>query len=150
MIFHPLDPTVAYVVNELDSSVSIFRWNDSSEQLVLVRVFSSIPSTFIGSNSGSEIELTHDGRFLFVSNRGHNSIARYALSPDHLELEVLGWTPVEGCTPRFIGLNLDEDELWVTAQDSDRVQRFNVQPGTGELSLSGSYAFPSPAFVAFV
>ena len=108
-----------------------------------------LPSTFFGTSSGAAIEISRDGRFLFVSNRGHDSIASFSVSADGLDLTPLGWTPVGGRTPRFIALNPEGTQLWVTAQDSSLVQRFAVNASSGRLTLRASTPFPAPAFVAF-
>ena len=141
-------PDRGFVINELDNTLATYRWDAARAALSPVHVVSTIPQHFFGPTSGAGITLSEDGRYLFVSNRGHDSIARFSISDTSDEPVLLGWTPV-GRTPRFIGVQPRANSLWVTAQDSDLVQVLRFDPATGDLGLDASMSFAAPTFVVF-
>ena len=120
--FHPARP-FAYVVNELDSTVTAYRYEAESGQLTPFQILSSLPDNFTGNSRASEIEVSPDGRFVHASNRGHDSIASFAINPENGRLASAGWQSSGGKTPRFFCLSPAGDTLFVANEDSDSIVR---------------------------
>lgn len=125
----------AYVINELNSTVSTFAWNESSGSLKLLGSVTTLPANFSGANTTAEVRVHPNGNFLYASNRGHDSISLFEIRPE-------GWlayrqsTPVEGQMPR--NFNLDPTGQWLISanQRSDNLVVFRVDPATGRLDLT--------------
>ena len=101
--FNPRLP-YAYVINELDSTVATFRFTGSGT-LEPLQIVPSIPATFTGDNTGAAIDVAPSGRFVYVSNRGHDSIGIFRVDESTGLLSPVAWEPTKGATPRFIGLD---------------------------------------------
>src|SRR6185503_8182599 len=101
-IFHPSLP-VLYVNNKLDSTVTAYRWRDG--QIEEIEIVGTLPDGVTGRNTTAEIGVAPDGRFLYVSNRGHDSIAVFAVAQDTGRLGFLGCEPTGGRRPRFFTLD---------------------------------------------
>lgn len=149
LVLHPTLTELAYLVNELDSTVAVLHWDVAAERLSSGEAMPTVPTGFRGQNSAAALDISADGRFVYVSNRGHDSVVGYATSASGQRLHRAGWTPVSR-TPRFLGLDPTGAELWVAAQGSHLIQRFDVSPVSGALTHVGSLAFPSPACITFV
>ncbi len=91
----------AYAVNELDSTVTAYRFEPEAGNLHPFRVVSALPDMFIGHSRAAEITVSSDGRFVYASNRGHDGIATLAVDPASRRLARVGWTNSLGRTPRF-------------------------------------------------
>lgn len=137
----------AWGVNELDNTLTAYRWDADAERLSPLWVCTTLPGDHIGASAGGGIATSRNGRQAYVSNRGHDSIATFDLAPG--QASARHWTPVGGRTPRFLGVDPLTGDLWVTAQDSDRVQRFTVDPASGLPRFAESIHFTAPACVVF-
>ncbi len=126
----------AHVVNELDSTVTTYRFDEELGTLEPIQVIPTIPTTFTGNNTGAEIAVTKSGRFVYASNRGHNSIAIFAVE-DSGVLSHVGWESTLGRTPRFIGFDPSETLLYTANQGSNNIVAFRVDQSTGALSPTG-------------
>lgn len=91
----------AYVVNQLDSTVTTYAYNRTSAQLTPLQILPTLPETFTGNSRAAEIEVDCSGRFVFASNRGHDSIAVFAVDPGTGLLHFAGADLSQGRTPRF-------------------------------------------------
>jgi 6-phosphogluconolactonase len=139
----------AYVVNELDSTVSTFSIGGDGK-LTLVDTISSLPDDFNGNNSGAEIEVHPSGKFVYSSNRGHNSIAIYSVGGNG-KLTLIGTAPTGGSTPRHFSLTPGGTGLLVANQDSDTIFGLQVNAQTGALTSVGKLAdIDAPQFVLAV
>ncbi len=134
--FHPT-LSCAYVVNELDSSVTTYAYDGSTGALKPLQILPSIPSTFTGDNTAAEIVVARSGRFVYASNRGHDSIAIFAADGRGM-LGSAAWVPTEGSTPRFFGFDPAETYLYAANQGSDSVVLFRVNSATGQLTSTGA------------
>lgn len=139
------DATTAWVVNELDNTLAAYRWNPEAETLSPLTVRSTLPDTVFGPSAAGGIATSADRRYLYVSNRGHDSVTTFAVRD--AEADWVGCTPV-GRTPRFVGTDPETGDLWVAAQGDDRVQRFQID-GAGLPVLAETIAFAAPACVVF-
>ena len=103
--FHPTRP-YAYVVNELDSTVTAYHWNSERGELKPFQIIpTTTPSTYTGDNTGAEIAVAPSGKFVYASNRGHDSIVIFAVDPASGMLAHVGWESVQGRKPRFFCLD---------------------------------------------
>jgi 6-phosphogluconolactonase len=134
-----------YVLNELDSSVTAFARERKTGALRELKTYSMLPEDFKGENTGADIHLTPDGRFLYCSNRGHDSIALFRVDARAGALTAVGHTPTTGKTPRNFAVDPTGRFLLVANQRSDNVVTFRIDPSTGALSPTGHAAeIPSP------
>ncbi|HVK89936.1 MAG TPA: lactonase family protein [Mycoplana sp.] len=147
--FHPSEAH-AYVVNELDSTVTAYRFDPEHGSLTPLQVVSTLPDTFVGLSRAAEIAVSKDGRFLYASNRGHDSIAVYSIDPASGLLVNIGWADSRGRTPRFFTLDPSGAWLFVANEDSDNVVTFRVDQQTGVLSHEGeAVRTGSPVCIVF-
>jgi len=147
--FHPTRP-FAYVINELDSTITVYAFDAENGALAPRQVHTTLPSSYTGNNTGAEIAVAPSGRFVYGSNRGHDSIAIFAVDQSTGVLTSVGWEPTQGKTPRFFGLDPTGTHLYAANQSSDTVVIFRVNQTTGKLSPTGeTIDVKSPVTIAF-
>jgi len=147
--FHPTKP-YAYVINELDSTITTYRFDPDRGTLSPLQVITTMPSSFTGNNSTAEIAVAPSGRFVYGSNRGHDSVAIFSVDETTGVLASVGWEPTQGKTPRFIGLDPSGTFLYAANQDSDTIVVFRVDGATGRLKATGRVvAVGSPSTMVF-
>jgi 6-phosphogluconolactonase len=147
--FHP-GGAVAYVVNELDSTVTAYRLDPGYGNLTPFQVVSVLPDTFVGHSRAAEIMVSKDGRFVYASNRGHDSIAIFSVDPASGRLTSIGFEKSHGRTPRFFTLDPSGAWMFVANEDSDGIVTFRVDQQTGLLSHEGEVARTgSPVCIVF-
>lgn len=140
----------AYVLNELGSSVTVHAYDPASGRLTPGRTASTLPGGFSGRNTCAEMQIAPSGRFLYASNRGHDSIAIFEIAPDG-DLKSIGHVPTGGATPRCFDLSPTADFLAAANQDSGTVALFKVDGSTGMLTPTGSVAsVGTPVCVRFL
>jgi 6-phosphogluconolactonase len=150
LAFHPRGRFV-YVLNELDSTVTALARDPARGTLSELQTLSALPAGFAGENTGADIHCTPDGRFLYCSNRGHDSIAGFSVDARAGTLRPLGHTPAEGETPRNFVIDLAGRFLLVANQKSDGIVTFRLDPRTGALRPAGQTArVPSPVCLKLV
>jgi 6-phosphogluconolactonase len=146
--FHPTLP-VLYVNSELDSTVTVFAWAEgraSERQLI-----STLAGGHAGHNTTAEIAASPCGRYLYVSNRGQDSIVQFVISPDSGSLTYVGTFPTGGRRPRFFTLGPDAGHLYAANQDSDEITVFHIDQGAGSLIPTGvRIEVGSPSAISFV
>ena len=142
----------AYVINELASTLAVMHYDGETGLLELVQTISTLPDRYEGpANTTAEVLVHPNGRFLYGSNRGSNTIAVFAIHPDDGQLEVVERVPTGGDWPRNFRLSPDGRFLLAANQRSDSVNVFSVEVGTGRLVPTGaSVAVPNPMCVRFV
>jgi 6-phosphogluconolactonase (cycloisomerase 2 family) len=128
--FHPTRP-FAYVVNELDSTLTAYQYDAATGALTAFQILSSLPDSFTGNSRASEIAISGDGRFVYASNRGSDSIGVFAADPQTGRLTALGWQPCGGKTPRFHAISPFDDSILVTNEESDSITRMPIDPKSG-------------------
>lgn len=137
MDFHPsLD--VAYAINELNSTISVFDFDSESGALTEKQVISTLPESFTGGNSTADIHVHPNGNFLYGSNRGHNSIVSYAIDGSSGEISMLNHTSTEGEIPRNFAISPVGNILYVANQNSRNITSFDLNEETGVLSFTGN------------
>ena len=130
LVFHPSEPIV-YVLGELNNTVQVLR--DHEFDFECVQTISTLPNEGIVS-SGGAIRISKDGRFVYASNRGHDSIVMYRVKDD-FTLELMDFISVEGQHPRDFALSLDEAHLVVGNRDTNNLTLFERDADTGLLTL---------------
>ena len=134
-----------YVLNELDSTVTAFARTQATGALRELKTYPMLPADFKGENTGADIHLTPDGRFLYCSNRGHDSIALFRVNARTGQLTHAGHTPTGGKTPRNFAVDPSGRFLLVANQKSDSIVTFRIDQKTGELTPTGhTTQVPSP------
>lgn len=131
--FHP-SQRFAYAVNELDSTVSAHRYSSETGALHPFQVVSALPDTFTGNSRASEIAVSSDGRFVYASNRGYDSVVVFSVDADNGRLTPGGWVFTGGKTPRFFALDPNGDFLFAANEDSDTIVPFAIDKGNGLLT----------------
>ena len=134
--FHPT-AKYAYVIDELDSTVTSYRYDAGRGHLDPFQVIPSVPDTFVGNNAGSEIAVAPSGKFVYGSNRGHDSIGIFAVDPTNGRLSPVGWESSQGKGPRFFALDPSGKFLYAANELSDTIVTFRVNQDTGKLSPTG-------------
>jgi 6-phosphogluconolactonase len=143
--FHPNRKWV-YVINELDSTVTAANWKDGS--LAEFQTIAALPAGFTGESWTAEVVVHPNGKFLYGSNRGHDSIAVFAIDGNG-KLTVIEHTPTRGETPRNFALDPTGQFLFAANQKSGNVQLFRVEK-TGRLTHTGeAVEVGSPVCVRF-
>ena len=148
MAFHP-DRQHAYVLSELASSVTVFDYDPVRTAFIWQQTISTLPPDFTGTNTTAEIRIHPSGRFLYNTNRGHNSVTMFEIEPDTGELEVIGWESTRGEWPR--GMNIDPSGtfLYAANQNTDNIAVFRIQLANGRLKFSTLVNTPTPVDVEF-
>lgn len=137
LAFHPTEPT-AYAINELDSTVTGYHFDNATGALKPFQIVSSIPDTYTGNSRASEIEIDARGRFLYASNRGYDSVAVFAIEGGSGRLVFQGAVPTGGKTPRFFALTPDGRFMFALNEDSDSIVTLAVDETSGMLQATGS------------
>jgi 6-phosphogluconolactonase len=152
MAFHP-GGLYAYVVGELDCTVTLYAVAPDTGALELRRTVSTLPAGMQAGpgDTGADIHIHPSGRFLYASNRGHGSIAIFAVDPATGGLTLNGHAPTGGLTPR--GFNIDPSGRFLLAanQDNGTIRTFRIDPTTGALTPTGSAAeVPIPVCIVLM
>jgi 6-phosphogluconolactonase len=137
--FHPTY-RFAYGLNEMGSSVTAFRWSEDRGQLDEIATATTLPSGFAGENNCAEILVHPSGKFVYASNRGHNSIAVFECNPETGTVKLVDHTPTQGEIPRNFRLTPDGKWLLAANQNSANVVVFGVNAGSGKLTPNGQTA----------
>ena len=150
MIFRP-DGRFAYVVNELSSTVTAYAYDSNTGGLKDAQTVTTLPEYFDGANTGAEVGVHPSGRYLYVSNRGHNSVVLFAIDPQRGTLTYIEEQGTGGSTPRHFGIEPSAKHLAIANQDSNTVLVCRIDAGNGRLKPSGVFAsVPSPVCVKFL
>ena len=147
--FHPSRDTV-YFSNEQGCSVSTYAFDSSVGTLAHRQTISTLPDGWSGENKCSQIQISPDGRFLFVPNRGHNSIAGFAVEPESGELRPLGHAVAEP-EPRAFCIDPVGRYLFSAGLESGRLAVYRIDGATGQLAQSATYEVGSePMWVSVI
>ncbi|WP_030805215.1 lactonase family protein [Streptomyces sp. NRRL F-2799] len=147
LTFHP-NGRYAYLANEVDDTVAVCAYDTATGRLTVGEPQSSGASGD-ATNYPAQFVVTPDGGFAFLANRGHDSVARYAVEEDGARLRLLDTVSVDGDFPRQLALAPDGRLLFTANQRSGTVSVFHVDTGTGALKQAGA-PFPSAVAVCAV
>ncbi|MBM7710676.1 lactonase family protein [Enterococcus xiangfangensis] len=134
LVFHPTKK-IAYLFGELDSSVSVLTYDETDGSFTQKQKISTLPKDFAGENGGAAIRVSNDGRYLYASNRGHNSIAVFAIAEDGLTLERIQSISTEGDFPRDFALSPDNAYVVAANQNSDNLTLYRRDSQYGLLTM---------------
>ena len=148
-VFHPRLPVV-WVVNEISSTVATYYWEAERGHLRPAEILPLTPPDYTGENTGAEIARSRDGRYVYCSNRGHDSVAIFAADPGTGVLRPAGWAATQGRTPRFICTDPAGRFLFAANEQSDSIVPFRLDAETGQLAPAGRTIHnASPVTIAF-
>jgi 6-phosphogluconolactonase len=151
LVFSP-DGKFVYCIDEKASTVTAFAWDGEHGVLHEIQTISTLPKGFTGENlSCAEIEIHPSGKFLYGSNRGHDSIVEFSVDRSTGMLALVGHTSTQGKTPR--GFGIDPTGHWLIAgnQNSDSLVEFSIDQQTGELKATGTkFDLGAPVCVKFM
>jgi 6-phosphogluconolactonase len=146
--FHPRK-ALAYVINELDSTVTTYRQDRATGQLTPLQVLRSTPAEFTGYSTGAEIWVDRAGRNVYLSNRGHDSIGVFGIDPAKGTLSPRQWVPTKGSVPRFFCFDPAQRFLYVANQGGHTIIGYRIERD-GKLSPTAiKVKVPSPACIVF-
>jgi len=140
-----------YVINELDSTMTAFQYNGTNGTLTDIETVSTLPSDFSGVSYCADVHVSPSGKFLYGSNRGHNSIVVFEIDQRSGKLKALEHVSTEGNWPRNFVIDPSGQFLLVANQRSDNVVTFAIDPRTGHLKPTGNVAeIPVPVCLKFL
>ncbi|RAR57132.1 6-phosphogluconolactonase (cycloisomerase 2 family) [Paraburkholderia unamae] len=128
--FHPDRPLI-YVVNELDSTLTTWKLDASTGHLEALNTVSVIPGNYHEWTRAAGIAISPDGSTVYVTNRGHDTIATIALNSSTCLPTDIQWTPTQGKFPRFLCVGPDGKTLYVANENSHSIVQFALDPESG-------------------
>jgi 6-phosphogluconolactonase len=144
------DANFVYVLSEMAATVTAFRYNSSAGTLTQTQSISMLPDDYKGTKSGAEIFVHPNGKFLYASNREHNSIAIFRIDPSSGALTAAGRVSTQGKTPRNFAIDPTGAFLLAENQDSNTIVAFRIDQGTGALTPTGdTLSVASPVCIVF-
>ena len=150
LALHP-DNLRAYIINELDSTMTACDFDAATGALDGFQTLSTLPAGFTGINTSAEVQVSPSGKFLYGSNRGHDSLVIYAIDESSGRLEVVGHEPTRGNAPRSFCISPSGLFIAVVNQNSDNLVVFGIDGRSGSLAATGhEVAVPTPVCVRFL
>lgn len=148
--FHP-DGKFAYVINELNSTLTAFSYDETGGTLKELQTVSTIPDGFTGTNSCADVHVSPSGKFLYGSNRGHNSIVIFAIDEGTGKLTYVGYEPTQGNSPRNFAIDPTGSFLLAANQRTNNIVIFRINKQNGKLISTGQTAeLPSPVCIKMI
>lgn len=148
--FHP-SAKFAYLINELDSTMIAFSYNASKGALTEIQTISTLPEGWEGTNYCADVHVHPSGKYVYGSNRGHDSIVVCAIDAGSGKLKVLGYESTRGKMPRNFAIDPSGGFLLAANQDSGNIVTLRIDPGSGLLSATGDeLKIPKPVCVKFL
>ena len=150
LAFHP-NGNFVYVINEMKSTVTTFAYDKVHGSLKELGTVSTLPEAFAGSNTTAEVQVHPSGKFLYGSNRGHDSLAIFSIDAATGKLTLVGHESTQGKTPRNFRIDPTGNYLLAANQDTDNVVVFKIDTTTGKLTPTGQIlSIPIPVCVKFI
>jgi 6-phosphogluconolactonase len=144
LALHPQRP-FAYLIGELGSTVTVLRYGERQGPFEASQTLSSLPDAYLEPNLGAGIKIAPSGRFAYAANRGHNSLAIFAVNQETGALSLVGHESTRGVGPRDFAIDPSGTLLLVANQDTDTVVTFWIDQDTGRLQATGHVAVvPTP------
>jgi len=149
IVFHP-DGMKAYLINELNSTLTVFDYNAKTGYLYEKQTISTLPSGFSGENTSADLHISYSGQYVYASNRGHDSIVVFAVDRSNGELSVVQHQSSLGKTPRNFAIDPNGRFMVVANRNSDTIVVFAIDTKSGKLSATGhDLKIPAPACLKF-
>ena len=147
LTFHP-NKKYLYVLNELDNTISLVQKSETGGYQIK-QTITTLPENFTEFSKSADIHISSDGKFVYSSNRGHDSIAIFAVNATNGNLTLLGFESTKGNTPRNFSLSNDENYVIVANQDSNNLVSFKRNNATGLLTYISEIKAPTPVCILF-
>jgi 6-phosphogluconolactonase len=145
IVFHP-GGGAAYVINELDSTLTVCSYADGN--LTVVQTLATRPDDADGENYPAEVLVSADGRFVYGSNRGDDTIAVFETGAEGIDAELIQTIGSGGTWPRHLAFSKDGTELYAANERSDTIAVFAVDQSSGALTATGTpLSWPKPVCV---
>jgi 6-phosphogluconolactonase len=149
-VFHP-NGQFAYTLSEMGSLVTVFAYDRADGTLKDLQTISTLPKDFSGTNNAAELEVHPNGRFLYASNRGHDSIAVFAIDLRANTLTLVEHVPTQGKIPRNFAIDPTGTYLLAANQNTNNIVLFRIDQKTGRLTPTGDdLKTPSPVCLIFL
>jgi 6-phosphogluconolactonase len=136
MEFHP-GGMHAYVIGEINSTITTFDFDPATGAFTSKQIVSTLPEGFTGNTSTAEIEVSADGKFVYGSNRGNDTIAVFAVDPDAKTLTPVEYAPIQGQTPRNFVIDPSGAYVFSENQNTNNIVQFSRDASTGKLTPTG-------------
>lgn len=136
LTFHPNGKQV-YVINELSNSITVFSYNTEAGTLTETQTISTLPKEFTGTSHCADLKITPNGRFLYGTNRGHDSIAMYRIADDG-RLTLIGIEPSLGQGPQNLAITSGGELLLCANMPGKNIALFRIDSQTGSLKSVGA------------
>lgn len=146
LVFHP-NKNWMYVLNELNNTISLVINNNGI--YTIQSTISTLPKDYDKYTKAADIRVSNDGKFVYASNRGHNSIAIFKVNSENGDLELVGFEPVKGVNPRNFSLTFDNKFLLVANQDTNNIVSFKRDVETGKLLFVNEISAQNPVCILF-
>ena len=144
------DGEKAWVLNEMTATITTLKYDKATGVLTPIQTTSTLPSQFAGARSAAEIAVHPNGRFLYTSNRGHDTIAIFSIDPGTGLIRPGKWVSTRGRTPRNFAIDPSATFLFAANQDSNSLAVFRLDPKAGGLETLGDVVeTPIPVSVVF-
>jgi 6-phosphogluconolactonase len=148
LVFHP-SGIYAYVVSELSSTMTALSFDRNAGSLGIIESYPMLPSDFVGESHCADVHAHPNGRFLYGSNRGHDSITAFEVDPSSGRLTLIGHFPSGGRTPRNFAIDPTGRHLLVANQDSDTIVIFPIHENGGLGEPVATCEVPTPNCLKF-
>lgn len=146
--FHPFLP-VAYLLTEIGNHIYVYQYEKTERTLKQIQKISVLPDGYNQVSYGAELIVSEDGKFLYSSNRGHDSIGVFVISESSGTLKASGWFPCGGRGPRHICFGPGEKTVIVANKESDNLAVLERDSCTGAFGQNyHTYSVPAPACAA--
>jgi 6-phosphogluconolactonase len=140
-----------YVINEMGSTVSAFSFDAAGGTLTPLQTISILPKDFTGHNDAAEIQIHPSGKFLYASNRGHDSIAAFAIDPNKGTLTLVEYVATKGQSPRHFAIDPTGTFIFAENEKADNIVLFRIDAQTGRLKATGkALEISQPVCMKFV
>ena len=145
------DQNFMFRINEINNTIDSFSFDEENRTWQLIQTISTLPSNFDGVSNGAEIHISNDGKQVYVTNRGHDSIAILDVNPQTGEMMNLRTVPSGGKHPRNFNISPDNQYLYVANAHSHNIVRYQLDHSTGDLhSPSDPIAIQFPMCIKFL
>ena len=145
------DGKFGYVISELANTVTAFEYDDTGGLLKPIQTVSTLPSSFEGKSYTAEVQVHPSGKFVYGSNRGHDSIAVFTVDPSTGKLRSVGFVPTQGRNPRNFAIDPTGDYLLAENDDSGTIVVFRIDAESGALRATGqSVRVPKPVCIKMI
>ena len=138
LAYHP-NGRLVFVINELNNTMSSFAWDAAAGTLERLDTKSTLPPNYRGRTTTAQVVVSADGRFVYGSNRGHNTIALFTVDPAAGSLNLVETVWTQGETPRNFNIDPSGRFMYIGHQNSDNITVFNVDPGNGKITFANQF-----------